>query len=198
MHTGRLLLLPADAQATLPRAELLAALAAAGLCAGPPSAGLNAPGAGLTDASMDARAIGPRFFDLIGFTGCAVNLSGGGPARPTVSVRIDGPHPHPVLRAGRNSRPPRCPHCARPLADWRAQVAHWTAAHLPLTCPACGTCRPGNDWHWRQQAGLGRLFIAIEEVFPGEGQPLPALRRLLADLGLGPWQHCYIQDPPLA
>ena len=63
-----------------------------------------------------------------------------------------------------------------------------------LRCHSCGLIGPAWEWNWRRQAGFGRIFLIIEEVFPGEGQPLPGLLAALNALGVGPWQHFYVQD----
>jgi hypothetical protein len=63
-----------------------------------------------------------------------------------------------------------------------------------LHCTACGERTPAWKWRWREQAGFGRVFLLIEEVFPGEGAPLPGLLRQLEALGVGPWHWFYVQD----
>jgi hypothetical protein len=97
--------------------------------------------------------------------------------------------------AGRNTRPPQCPGCRRPLREWRAQSAGWDSASAPtLQCAACNARTQAWEWRWREQAGFGRLFLSIEEVFPGEGTPLPGLLRSLEIMGVGRWLWFYVQD----
>jgi hypothetical protein len=50
------------------------------------------------------------------------------------------------------------------------------------------------DWDWKQQGGFGRLFVMVEEVFPGEAVPTPGLLDLLRDLDGTPWRHFYVQE----
>jgi len=182
LHTGRLLLTPEDARRAPEPQALQALLADAGLAGAPLC---KVPG---------SFAAGPSLLELIGFTGCAVQI-GTAPDddRDFVHVRIEGPHPQPILKHGRNSRPPRCPACRVPLADWAEQTA--TAETAPaLHCAACGAQQPAECWDWRSHAGCGRLFVSIEEVFPGEARPLPRLIDLLSGLGIGPWRYFYVQD----
>jgi hypothetical protein len=63
-----------------------------------------------------------------------------------------------------------------------------------LSCPGCGTRQSAEHWDWRRQAGVGRLFLCIEEVFPNEARPLPELLDALGGLGIGPWRFFYVQD----
>jgi len=140
-------------------------------------------------------AAGPRLLDLIGFTGCAVQLDTNSDAASFLHVRLEGPYPSPVFKAGRNTRLPRCPECRGALHDWREQTAAWQSPGAgPLTCAGCTTSAPASAWDWRRQAGVGRTFVAIEEVFPAEGRPLPALWALLERLDAGPWHYFFVQD----
>lgn len=65
---------------------------------------------------------------------------------------------------------------------------------MPIACPACGEASPPWDYDWKEQAGFGRLFVRIEEVFPGEATPTPALMALLAEATGYEWRHFYLQD----
>jgi predicted RNA-binding Zn-ribbon protein involved in translation (DUF1610 family) len=184
LHTGRLVLSPQDPEAAVDRRSLAAALARIGLT-GDPLAG-----------RADAFATGAHFARLIGFTGCAVQIE----TTPTDAaafshIVVEGPHATPHLLCGRNTRPPRCSSCTKPLADWRARVRASVIAHAPdLHCPECGETAAGWRWDWRQHGGFGRSFVRIEEVFPGEGAPLPELLAALCALGAGPWRYFYVQD----
>jgi len=182
LHTGRLLLFPEEARHLPETTALVRALSAGGLL-----------GAALTVAPpARAFARGPRFFELIGFTGCAVQLDGGG-AVPAVHLRLDPPTAAPRGFFGRNTRPPRCPHCRRPARDWAERAATWSAEPR-LACAVCGHEASAWTWDWRHDAGFARLALAVEEVFPGEAQPLPALLHLLRDSDGHDWRWCAIQD----
>jgi hypothetical protein len=61
-------------------------------------------------------------------------------------------------------------------------------------CAACGRLVPIRDLDWKQSAGFGRLFVQVEEVFPGEATPTPELMLLLARLTGGDWRYFYVQD----
>ena len=144
----------------------------------------------------DGRAffVGTRFFEWLTFAGCAVRM----PLRPPADggafchVRLPDPPDRPVLLHGRNTRPPRCPDCRAPRRSWREPQP--PEALVLWTCPACGATRPACDWDWKESAGCGRSVVWIEEVFPGEASPSPALLRILEPLSGGPWRHCYVQD----
>ena len=185
LHSGRLLLTPQEPEAAPEPAALEALLRDGGLLGEPAP---TAPGA--------VRA-GGALFELIGFTGCAVQLERQSDAPDGLVLRIEGPWPAPVLRAGRNTRAPRCPGCGQALAAWRAACqdsATPNGAAPLLRCDACAQGAPACRWRWGRHGGCGRLFVALEPVFPGEAQPLPALSALLARAGYGPWRHLYVQD----
>jgi hypothetical protein len=186
LHTGRLLLTPDALHARPPVARLLNCLQTAGLVGDPLS------------AAGDRFHCGDRLFDLIGFTGCAVQLPSTTDTENGLEVRLEGPFAAPQLRVGRNSRPPRCPNCQRPLADWRARAypngidKQPVSAHL--RCRNCEAENPAWAWQWGRHAGAGSFFVIVEPVFPGEAQPLPSLFEALKRADVGPWHHFYIQD----
>jgi hypothetical protein len=184
LHTGRLVLTPVDPEQAPDRSALLAQLKALGLL-----------GTAL-ETVAGGFAAGPSLLDLIGFTGCAVHLDTDGATGDTyLHMRIEGPHPHAVLKHGRNTRPPRCPTCGAALAGWREQYSATPPGQPPLLrCARCGGEGQARDWDWRRHGGFGRIFVSVEEVFPGEGQPLPRLLAALEDLGTGPWHYFYIQE----
>lgn len=182
IHTGRLLLTPANPLLAIDTAAVQTELKAVGFI------GEALPG---LDSTF---VVGKNFLSLLTFAGCSVNLAleprpDGG---PFTHVRLLGPLPRPTLLQGRNTRPPRCPSC-------RALHHGWTEILQPhhsqdLTCPACGSTRPCWDWDWRDKAGYGRSFIAVEEVFPGEAEPTPSLLVALNALTGSPWRRLYLQD----
>lgn len=185
LHTGRLVLTPTDPGAGIERGRLADALRDAGFI-----------GEAITGID-DAYAIGESFLQMIAFTGCAVQLdtapkSEGG---AFAHVLLRGPSAQPRLLSGRNTRPPRCPDCGKPLPEWRALAERWpNDPEATLVCPNCACRAAGWQWDWRQHAGFGSSFVIVEEVFPGEASPLPALLDVLQGLGVGAWHHFYVQD----
>lgn len=183
-HTGRLILTPGDPRAAPNRDLVLEALAETAVI-GPPLAGC-----------ADAYAAGEGLLGLISFAGCAVAVeldpsSGGACCHVRVPPVLD----QSELRYGRNTRPPRCAGCRAALTDWRERLDHWRGQpHVGVVCPGCGEIRPPWRWDWKARGGFGRLFILVEEVFPGEATPTPSLlERLTAASGTG-WRHFYVQD----
>lgn len=63
-----------------------------------------------------------------------------------------------------------------------------------MQCDVCDATAPALRWRWGRHGGAGRSFVLVEEVFPGEAAPLPALVKALDALGAGPWGYWYIQD----
>lgn len=186
LHPGRMLLTPTNPMAQTPLEPLSQQLQGLGLL-------------GTVLNAKDHRyRSGPYLFELVAFTGCAVQLDTNATASAGLEVQIQGPFTTPQRRSGRNTRPPRCPHCRRPLANWQAQREGSERTADPecierLSCEGCGLQRPGWAWNWGRHAGYGRVFICLEPIFPGEARPLPRLLNGLETLGLGPWHHFYTQ-----
>lgn len=184
-HTGRLVLTPADPHVCPQVGLLTEMLADKGFL-----------GKRLGGEGEDVFRIGPGFLSLLAFTGCAVQIrsepSGDG---GFCHVRMPPAQPHPRLLSGRNTRAPRCAGCRARLVDWRERRDYWSShPHAGVTCPACGETRPPWLWDWKQQGGFGRLFVQVEEIFPGEATPTPALFDLLIRASGTGWRHFYIQD----
>lgn len=138
--------------------------------------------------------VGEHFLQLVSFVGCSPFLR----LEPAAEdddcfchVRFLGPFAQPRLLYGRNTRPPRCPRCGKRIEQWQADL---NSASQQITCRHCGEKPALRALDWRRNAGLGRFFVQISEVFPGEAVPLPALMDALRDTG-DRWDYFYIQDP---
>ena len=185
VHTGRLILVPTAAEPLLDTAGLVTTLTEGGFIGAP----LPGPGQGYL--------VGERFLSLITFAGCSVRIEllPPGDGSPFCHVILDGPHKTPRLLSGRNTRPPRCPACKAPSKDWRKHMEQWNQCASPqLTCAQCGAEAGIGHWNWRENAGFGDLFLRVEEVFPGEAVPTPALMDLLEQASGTGWRHFYVQD----
>lgn len=185
-HTGRLVLTTNDPQAAPDPVLVVASLSGAGFIGAPLS------------AAERAYAVGPAFLSLLAFTGCAVAIAaapGADGSVPGCHVRILPVAPAARLLWGRNTRPPRCPVCRAPLQDWGRRTQDWLdRPQRGATCPSCGETRPPWRWDWKDQAGFGRLFVVVEEVFPGEALPMPALLEALTRACGLSWRYFYVQD----
>jgi hypothetical protein len=183
-HTGRLLLSPHDPFLLPDRTLLTTALADAGFLGGPLS------------GRASAFSVGERFFQLVTFAGCSVSLEltpDGG--TPFCHIRLSGPFERPKFVSGRNTRPPRCRNCRSLLKNWQKMLSSGKElGPASIPCPACGEAGPPWTYDWKEKAGFARLFIQVEEVFPGEAAPTPALLGLLDDSTGCKWRHFYIQD----
>lgn len=183
-HIGRMVLSPLDPFRLPDRIPLIAALTDAGFL-GSPLTGVD-----------NAFAAGDRFLQLVIFAGCSVRIElAPGADGPFCHIRFVGPFRQPVFRSGRNTRPPRCPGCRSPLKSWKDRLPNEGDADTDeVPCPACGRASPPWDYDWKEKAGFGRLFLQIEEVFPGEATPSSGLMELLERTSGCAWQWFYIQD----
>lgn len=136
---------------------------------------------------------GERFLQLITFLGCSPFLRlqpAGDDDDRFCHIRFLGPFTQPRLMHGRNTRPPRCPHCGQRIEQWRAGLDGGAGY---IDCEHCGEKPLISELDWRRNAGLGRFFVQITEVFPGEAVPLPALLEALHETD-DSWDYFYIQD----
>lgn len=190
LHTGRLILTPVDPH-RVPDVDVLIEGLITSDFLGHPIAPEQLP----TAPDERAFSTGIGFLSLLTFAGCAVQLEESPTGKRFSHIRLPAVSDHPRLQIGRNTRAPRCAGCRAPLADWRERIAQWaTHPHAGVRCPACGETRPPWSWDWKQHGGFGRVFIQIEEVFPGEAVPTPLFfEQLIRVSGIG-WRHFYIQD----
>jgi hypothetical protein len=184
--TGRLVLAPEDPLRAVPAAQLIHHLLRCGFIGG-------------ALATEGSYVVGPAFLQLVTFMGCSPHIELAPPPEggSFCQVRVPGPTEHPRLLLGRNTRPPRCPACRARIDPWREHIAAWEATpDTPvMTCAFCGVSRAPVELGWRRDAGFARQYIAVEDVFPGEAVPVPALMqglRRATDLG---WDYFYLLDP---
>jgi len=184
VHIGRLLLATRDPHLLPDPSAVEEALAAHGFL------GARLPG------RTNAFLAGDRFLRLLTFAGCSVQVelspTGDG---PFCHVLITGPFESPRFLSGRGTRPPRCPACRNPLKKWQQTLAAWESGETAnIPCPSCGETNPPWAYDWKEKAGFGRLFVQIEEVFPGEAVPTPELMKLVERVTHSEWRHFYIQN----
>lgn len=187
--TGSLLLYPADPGGEPPDAPAVArTLAMLGLTGD------------LLAAPATYRA-GPAFLRHVTFLGCAPHLVLEPPADGGAAfshVAIAGPFAAPRLVVGTNTAAPRCPACRARLEGWRAALADWVDAPLAARarCPGCGAAQRPADLDWRDSAAVGRLFVEVRNVFPGEAVPGDELLAALHGLGGGAWRYAWVSGLP--
>ena len=153
-------------------------------------------GIGLIGVAVAGRqqsfAAGEQFLQLITFMGCSPH------------IRLEPQDEHdsgycfvrlvsfdtPQLRVSAHARPPRCQACAKPVAEaWPEEYA----SHGAVTCPHCRhRHQQPRQLRWRNDSGMGRVFIEIHNIFPGEAQPVAALLRQLQEIDGSPWRYFYL------
>ena len=135
---------------------------------------------------------GKRFLQLITFMGCSPHIR----FEPRDAddddycfIRILE-YEKPRLLRSQNSRTPGCPHCRKPA------VADWSLLENPqkttLSCQHCGALSRPEELRWRNDAGMARLFIEINSIFPGEAQPVESLMQHLQKETGCEWRYFYL------
>lgn len=186
MSAGSLLIHPADPAASPPSLTALAGLLdELGLIGEP------------LPAQPAAYRVGPGFLRHVTFLGCSPHLvldppEDGGDAFSHVAVL--GPYASPHLIVGDNTQAPRCRACRAPFADWRAEALAWMSHpdSAVATCPACEARQAPVALDWRETAAVGRVFVDVRNVFPGEGVPGDELLDRLAKLTGGRWRYAWV------
>ncbi|MCW8891531.1 MAG: hypothetical protein OQL20_12800 [Sedimenticola sp.] len=182
MNPGYLALFPTAIESPVNTPELITRLTEIQLIGSPVS------------GHSDRFYTGAHFLQLITFMGCspAIPLEKGTDDKEPCILRFWGPYQSPRLFTGGNSRPPRCPLCRNVLKEWRSALER--QENNPIECPECSKLIDVERLNWRQLAGVGRQFLTISQVFPGEAVPVGGLMRCLEGEG-EPWDYCYIQEP---
>lgn len=186
-QTGRLLLAPDSLERMPPAPLVVACLRETGFVGRPLDVG-----------NLDVFLVGDNFLQLITFMGCSphIELEPPGDGGSFCHIRLIGPLPDLQLMRGENTQPPRCVQCRGRLSDWQEQVAGWCAhpERCDVLCPRCGHRQRPVELGWRRNAGFGRLFVAVEDIFPGEAVPVPSFLQGLQKTTGVVWNYFYIRD----
>ncbi len=139
---------------------------------------------------------GEDFLELITFLGCSPVVSLGEPGLTGddfCHISVLPELREATLLHGSNVKPPRCPHCRHPHADWREMLAAWQQQLTDYLheCPNCAQQTPPHRLKWRQSAGMLRSGIAVWGIYEGEAVPSERLLDTLKDCGDGPWGYFY-------
>jgi hypothetical protein len=149
--------------------------------------------------NMPGYLLGERFMQLVTFMGCSpyIRLQPDESDEPFCHLRLDGPYPRPILLHGKNTQPPRCKACRKRLSDWQANFKSWKSStdNYKARCPYCGYQQDPVTYDFRQSAGCGRLFLFVENIFPQEAIPSPALLEALKRASKSEaWRYFYYQN----
>ncbi len=184
MTSGSLVLHPADPNSSLDPEPLIGVLREVGIL-----------GARIPDW-QDAWFVGEQFLQSVSFMGCSPFIELSPQEKGDTDfchVRIHR-HGTPRLMYGRLSRPARCPQCGKPLSITPEDFARMVRLDQGggIDCANCGEKSAAQNFRWRRDAGLGRLFIEITHIFPGEAVPVDHVMTRLSSLSTGPWRYFYV------
>jgi hypothetical protein len=135
---------------------------------------------------------GERFLQLISFMGCSTNVCLTPISNDTGNfchIALTGPLSQPALIWDSNCRPPRCPACKKPIANWQEHISIGK-----LKCAQCSKESQPEEINWGKQAGYGRIFIEISNIFPGEARPSHILLEDLTRATGTEWSYFYIES----
>jgi hypothetical protein len=135
---------------------------------------------------------GNSFLQLVTFMGCSphVRFEPAGPDDDDYCYIRFLRFEKPGLLASDNSRTPVCSHCRKPaFSDWSALA---DAGASPLVCQHCGAGVSLAELRWRPDAGMARFFIEINNIFPGEAQPVDSFMQRLEEATGTAWRYFYL------
>jgi hypothetical protein len=145
---------------------------------------------------------GPRFLELLTFLGCSPYVEvvpPAGLADPCQGLarfchlRVPPFAAGPRLRRSPQGPAPRCPRCRAPVEGGPADLEAAVRSGTDRVCPRCGRASPAHALDWRQSAGVGRAFLEVWGIHPGEAVPGDELLDTLERLTGGPWHWFYEQ-----
>jgi hypothetical protein len=153
---------------------------------------------GFAGAEVGGRAwrVGPRFMEWVSFLGCSphLRLEPTAPGEAYTHLEIPLPRPAPVLLAGLNVKPPRCPRCGRAFAERAVLRVLPVDPAARRECMQCGHRAAWLELDWRRSACAARWWIGITGIHESEAVPNPALLDRLGRLGGDRWNYCYVRD----
>lgn len=154
--------------------------------------------AAISELDSNSFLVGEAFLQLITFMGCSPNIELTPPScgGPFCYIRIEGPWIEPRLLYGDKTQAPRCSTCRNRIITWRESLPLWLAQpqNLVAECQRCGHTQRPLDLSWRKDAGFGRLFVIVENVFPGEAIPVPKFLLELERTTGTFWKYFYAQN----
>lgn len=131
---------------------------------------------------------GDRFLDYIAYMGCspAIQFEASGDNDNFCHIKIHQSDSAHLIVSQKQSRAPHCPHCGKPVKNWRD---HQTERQI--FCTQCHTAANIEEFNWRKMAGYASLFIEITDVFPKEAIPQQLLLDKLKQKFDVDWQYFY-------
>lgn len=145
------------------------------------------------DGMQNSYFAGGNFLQLITFMGCSPHI------RFEPEDERDKAYCYITLtacetlqiRVSEHARPPRCRACKKPVGKgWKTAVLQGEL----VTCPHCHHQQQPDQLSWRNDSGMGRFFIEIHNIFPGEAQPVPHLLQLLQSIDASQWRYFYLHS----
>lgn len=101
-------------------------------------------------------------------------------------LALHGPFEQPRIYTGENTVKPRCPACRARLSDWQERL------NKPASpCAKCNEVIAAEAFDWRQHAAVGRVFIELRNVFPGEASPSDQLLGALKQASGFDWHYAW-------
>jgi hypothetical protein len=146
------------------------------------------------DGMQNSYSAGETFLQLITFMGCSPHI------RFEPEYDQDKGYCYVTMtacetlqiRMSEHARPPRCCACKKPVGKgWQTAVLQGEL----ITCPHCQQQQRPDQLSWRNDSGMGRFFIEIHNIFPGEAQPVPRLLQQLQSIDASQWRYFYLHSP---
>ena len=136
----------------------------------------------------DRYFTGDNFLEHIAYMGCApaIQFEADENSDAFSHIKIHYCKSAKLIYSKTHSRPPQCPNCKKPVANWQDKQSDTS-----IECDRCCTTARIDQFNWRKMAGYARLFIEITDIFPKEAIPQPALLDKLTAITGVKWLYFY-------
>ncbi len=137
--------------------------------------------------------LGEHFFQLLTFMGCA-------PALKLEPDTLDDEkfchfhfvqYPQVFFRSLRPEVKARCPHCRKPGSTADEIRREYFLKQQDWRCPHCQKVSSPYELNWKHEAGMGRFFLELVDVYPHEVVPTDCLLKELETFSGHDWQYFY-------
>lgn len=137
-----------------------------------------------------AYRVGREFLKLVVFLGCSpyvvLDPDESSEGQAACSVRL-AEYPAVVFLASHPLPRARCPRCRAP-----SELTSTAVHDAPSRCASCGKETALHELDWRQGAGYGSFFVAIDGIHPQEAIPSERLLRELEKFSACAWKFFFV------
>ena len=141
----------------------------------------------------DAFYTGERFLEHIAYMGCspAVQFEASDDSDSFCHVRLHQYDEAVLIVNRKQSRPPHCPRCNKPVRSFDIEHQGEQASPQQIRCESCHETSPTAEFNWRKMGGYARTFLEVTDIFPKEAIPQQSFLDKLDSITQTHWHYFY-------